>query len=136
MKIINFIFVQNLIHKAYAAPPQSEGGIITNPAINEKLGVFSTTNTGGIIIGTLLRNVFSAMIIAGAIILVIMIIWSGIAMISGSGDKDRIQNAQKRLTYSIVGFVILICVFAIANFVGGFFGLGFFKTLKIPWPTP
>ncbi len=117
-------------------PVQAQDGLITNPVIDEKLGVASTTNTGTTIIGTLLGNVFNAMIIAGAVMLVIMSIWSGISIISGSGDKERVQNAQKRLTNSIVGFVILICVFAIANFIGGFFGLGWFKTLELPFPTP
>jgi hypothetical protein len=123
MKTVNNIFAQ-------------EGGIIRNPVISEKLGDIGSGNTGATIIGNLLSNVFSAMIIAGAVILIIMIIWSGVAMISGSGDKERVQVAQKRLTYSIIGFVILISVFAIANFVGGFFGLDWFKTLKLPFPTP
>jgi hypothetical protein len=57
-------------------------------------------------------------------------------MMTGGADKERVQMAQKRLTYAIVGFIILICVFAIANFVGGFFGLSWFKTLKLPFPTP
>ncbi len=113
-----------------------EDGIIRNPVINEKFGNISGGNTGTTIIGTLLGNVFNAMIIAGAIMLVIMIIWSGISIIGGSGDKERVQNAQRRLTNSIIGFIILICVFAIANFIGGFFGLGWFKTLKLPFPTP
>ena len=124
MKVINSVLAQ-------------EDGIIRNPVIDpkSKLGDISQMS-GAEIIGKLLGNIFNMMIIAGAVILIIMIIWSGIAMIGGSGDKDRIQNAQKRLTYSIVGFIILICVFAIANFIGGFFGLGFFKTLKLPFPTP
>lgn len=123
MRIINTILAE-------------EKGIITNPVVNPKFGNIADGNTGATIIGTLLSNVFNAMIIAGVVILIIMIIWSGIAMIGGSGDKDRIQNAQKRLTFSIVGFVILICVFAIANFIGGFFGLGWFKDFKLPFPTP
>jgi len=124
MKIINPIFAQ-------------EDGFIKNPVINPEssFGDISKT-TGAKIIGTLLSNVFMVMMIAGAIILVIMIIWSGIAMMTGGADKEKVQMAQKRLTYAIVGFIILICVFAIANFVGGFFGLGFFKTLKLPFPTP
>jgi hypothetical protein len=121
MKITNFV--------------HAEDGLITNPVINEGLGVASNANNGTTIIGTLLSRAFTAMIIIGAVILIIMIIWSGIAMISGSGDKERVQVAQKRLTYSIVGFIILISVFAIANFIGGFFGLDWFKTLKLPFPT-
>jgi cytochrome bd-type quinol oxidase subunit 2 len=121
-----------IIEKIFAA----EDAIIKNPVVNPKLGDIAGGNTGGKIIGSLLTNVFTTMIIAGAIILVIMIIWSGIAMLTGGTNKERIETAQKRLTYAIVGFVILISVFAIANFVGGFFGLDFFKTLKLTFPTP
>jgi hypothetical protein len=126
MRIINSVLAQ-----------EQGDGIIRNPAINpeSKLGDISQMS-GAEIIGKLLGNAFNAMIIAGAIILIIMIIWSGIAIIGGSGDKERVQNAQRRLTNSIIGFIILICVFAIANFIGGFFGLGWFKTLKLPFPTP
>lgn len=110
----------------------AEGGIIENPVINPSYG---TGGDGAKIIGSLMSNVFMAMIIIGVIVLVIMIIWSGIAMISAGGEKERIQIAQKRLTYAITGFVILICVFAIASFVGGFLGLDFLKTLNLPFPT-
>jgi len=127
MIIFDFLLTQLLA--------QGEEGVIRNPVVAPLYGS-GGTEAGTKIIGTLLSNIFNAMIIAGAVILIIMIIWSGIAMISGSGDKDRIQNAQKRLTYAIVGFVILISVFAIANFVGSIFGLGWFQNLKIPWPTP
>ena len=114
----------------------AQDGIITNPVISEKFGNIGSGGNGATVIGILLSNVFSAMIIAGAIILIIMIIWSGIAMATGGADKERVQMAQKRLTYAIVGFIILICVFAIANFIGGIFGLGWFKDLKLPFPTP
>jgi hypothetical protein len=122
MKLINFVFAQD--------------GLITNPVIDDKFGVASTPGSGAKILGTLLGNVFIGMIIAGAIILIIMIIWAGISWASSGSDKEKLQGAQHRLTHAIVGFIILICVFAIANFVGGFFGLGFFKTLKLDFPTP
>ncbi|MCX6726113.1 MAG: hypothetical protein NT052_02250 [Candidatus Shapirobacteria bacterium] len=137
--MINFTFIQNLIPKIYAKIPSDanigvskEGGIIENPVINPAYG---TGGNGAKIIGSLMSNIFMAMIIIGVIVLVIMIIWSGIAMISAGGEKERIQMAQKRLTYAITGFIILICVFAIASFVGGFLGLDFLKTLNLPFPT-
>jgi len=114
-----------------------EDGFIKNPVINPESGFGDISKTTGAkIIGTLLSNVFMAMIIVGAIILIIMIIWSGIAMTTGGANKERVEMAQKRLTYAIVGFIILICVFAIANFVGSIFGLSWLKTLILPFPTP
>lgn len=113
----------------------ADGTTIYNPAITSKYGE-GGTKEGTTIIGSLLSNGFTAMLIVGAIILVIMIIWSGISMMTGGADKERVQSAQKRLTYAIVGFIILICVFAIASFIGNFFGLSFFKTLILPFPSP
>lgn len=111
-------------------------GVITNPAISTGIFGKGGTAAGTTIIGKLLSNVFIAMIIAGAIMLVIMIIWSGIAILSAGDNKDKLQGAQRRLTWAIVGFVILICVFAIANFVGKFLGVSFFESLALPFPTP
>ncbi len=104
---------------------------ITNPAVG-KFGTQEGTKT----VSELLTNVFNMMIIVGAIILVIMIIFSGIEWATAGGDKDKVQRAQKRLTNVLIGFIILICVFAIANLVGSFFGLGWLQTFKFPVPTP
>ena len=113
----------------------AQDSVITNKAVEGLFGKGGTT-AGTTIIGKLLSNVFMAMIIVGVIILIIMLIWSGLAMISSGGDKERVQTAQKRLTWAIVGFVILVCVFAIASFIGNFLGLDFFKTWSLPFPTP
>jgi len=132
--MINFI-LQNLIKKTYAAPPGywlDQSGVIYNPVIDPKYG---TGDDGARIIGSILSNVFMAMIIVGAIILIVMIIWSGISILTSGDSKEKLQAAQKRLTNSIIGFVILICVFAIASFVGNFFGLTWLKTFNLPFPT-
>ena len=113
----------------------ADGTTIYNPAITSNYGE-GGTEKGTTIIGSLLSNGFTAMMIVGAIILVIMITWSGISMMTSGSEKERIQTAQKRLTYAIVGFIILICVFAIASFIGSFFGLSFFKSFKFPFPSP
>jgi len=109
----------------------AEEGKIVNPAIG-KYGEQSGVET----ISSLLVNILNTMLIVGAVMLIIAIIWSGLTWMTAGGDKEKVQRAQKRLTHAIIGFVILICVFAIANFVGGVFGLGFFKDLKFILPTP
>ena len=92
--------------------------------------------SGTVIISSLLVNILNTMLIVGAIMLIIMIIWSGIGWMTAGGEIEKLQKAQKRLSHAIMGFIILICVFAIANFIGGVFGLGFFKDLKVILPTP
>jgi len=120
-----------LIHPIFAA-----GGTITNPAITGSNFGKGGTPTGTAIIGQIISNAFMAMIIIGAVVLIAMIIWSGIALMTSGDNKERVQGAQKRLTYAIIGFIIIVCVFAIASFVGNFFGLTWFKTFNLPFPTP
>ena len=110
----------------------NQKGTIENPLAGE-LGK-GGTSAGTTIIGNILVSVLNVMIIAGAIMLLIMIIWSGIAWTTSGSDKERLQGAKQRLTNAIVGFIVLICVFAIANFIGSIFGLGWFQDLKIPLP--
>jgi cytochrome bd-type quinol oxidase subunit 2 len=112
------------------------GNTITNPAITTGNFGKGGTITGTAIVSKLLSNIFTAMIIVGGIILVIMVIWSGLAIITAGDNKEKLQGAQKRLTWAIVGFVILVCVFAIASFIGNFLGLEWLKTLSLPFPTP
>jgi sorbitol-specific phosphotransferase system component IIBC len=109
----------------------AEEGKIINKAIG-KYGEQSGVET----INSLMVNILNTMLLVGAVMLIITIIWSGIGWMIAGGDKEKLQKAQKRLTHAIIGFIILICVFAIANFVGGVFGLGFFKDLKFILPTP
>jgi len=108
-------------------------GTIENPLAGE-LGK-GGTEEGTALIGDIIVSILNVMIIAGAVMLLIMIVWSGIAWISSGADKARFQGAKQRLTNAIIGFVVLICVFAIANFIGSIFGLGWFQDLKINVPT-
>ncbi len=119
----------SIIKSAFAG-----NGTIENPLVP----VFGSggTEAGTKIIGDLITNIINAMMIAGAIILLIMIIWAGIAWASAGDNKERMQGAQKRLSNAVIGFIVVICVFAIANFVGSIFGLGWFKNFSIPLPTP
>jgi cytochrome bd-type quinol oxidase subunit 2 len=121
MKLIKEVFAQD--------------GKIYNPLLKDtpigRGGTEGATQT----IGILITNILNAMLMAGAIMLLIMIVWSGISWITSGADKERLQTAQRRLTNAIIGFIILICVFAIANFIGSIFGLGWFKNLEIPFPT-
>lgn len=76
-----------------------------------------------------------AFIIAGAIML-LMILWSGIAWIMAGDNENSLKGAQKRLTNAIIGFAILVAMRAILGFIGGIFEVSWLQTLKIVWPIP
>jgi len=113
----------------------AENGKIYNPLLkNSPIGTGGTEGAAKMI-GLIVVNILNVMIIAGTIMLLIMIIWSGISWTTSGSNKEKLEGAQKRLTNAIIGFIILIAVFAIANFIGSVFGLGWFKNMKITLPT-
>ncbi len=87
----------------------AQEGIIENPLAG-KLGKGGTA-AGTAHIGSIIVSILNVMIIAGAVMLLIMIVWSGIAWITSGADKERLQGAKQRLTNAIIGFIVLICVF-------------------------
>jgi len=61
--------------------------------------------------------------LAATLLALIMIIIAGIAWITSGGDKEAIQKARGRLTYSIIGLVVVFISFFLVNTIGSFFGI-------------
>ena len=40
-------------------------------------------------------------------------------------DKEKIEGARKKLTYAIIGFIVVLSSFLILNIVSGFFGVDY-----------
>lgn len=70
------------------------------------------------------------MFIAAVVLSLFFILWSGIQWITSGGDKQALEKARARLTYAIVGLIIVFLAFFIVNLIGGFFGI------NLIGPTP
>lgn len=68
----------------------------------------------GIVFQNLIRG---ALYFAGAAA-VIIIIFSGIKLITSSGDPQKMQGAKKTLTYGIVGLLVVLFAGFIVLFIG------------------
>ena len=62
-----------------------------------------------------------------AILAVFMVIISAFQWITSGGDKEAVGNARKRLTYAIIGIVLLALTFLILNLLGQFLGFTIFE---------
>lgn len=102
------------------SPEAGVFGKFVPPRAVENLGIgsFGVNNFINIII----RLIF----ILSTVIFVFMIITSAIQWLLSGGNKEAVTGAQKRLTYAIVGMIVLAIAFAIANLVGQFTGFKFF----------
>lgn len=91
---------------------------IENPALEQ------IKNKSGI---TFFSELFPALVtlglVIGSLIFFFFLITGAITWMTSSGDKAKLESARSRLTNAIVGFVILLLVFAIAQLIEKFFGI-------------
>lgn len=106
---------------------------IYNPAV-PKLGKLGEYTSGADIIALLIANILKVAFSISGLILLAMLISGGIQWMLGGGDKEAVGKAQKRITNALVGFVILMSIFAIIFYLLPALGIDL-GILRITWPT-
>jgi hypothetical protein len=72
---------------------------------------------------SIISNAITIFITAGIIAAIITIIWAGIQWTTSGGDKQKLASAKARLTWGIIGLIIILISFFIINIWGYFFGV-------------
>ena len=63
-------------------------------------------------------------------VVVIFFIVGGVQFLLSGGEKEAISKAQKRITHAIIGFILLIVLFLLMQFIGEFLGLGDLRIIR------
>lgn len=82
-------------------PPPEIGNLRGAAGINEVLG-----------------NIITIIFTVAAVVFVIMFLWAGLSMILSGGDKEAVAKARGRITWAIVGIVLLSLAFVIFRVLG------------------
>ncbi len=101
---------------------------IFNPALPDKLGDLP----GETFLQKFIVSGISLMLIAGSVIFFFILISGGIKWLSSSGDKVKLESAQKQISSGLVGLVILLSSFAVIKLIEALFGI---DLLNITLPT-
>ncbi len=64
-----------------------------------------------------LGNIINGLFALSAVAAIILIIISGIRLLTSGGDAARVAKARTSLYYSIIGFVIVLCSFLILRVI-------------------
>ncbi len=102
---------------------------ITNPVLKE-----NPTNPDTYVNG-IIQTIITLLIMVGILFFLINFILSAYHMMSSKGDPKKFEEAQKSLTYSLLGIVLIFIVFAILKIVGAVFGVAGLENLSISWPS-
>lgn len=97
-------------------------GKITPPQFIQNIG------SGERGISRILTTVLNLIYAIAAIAFVFMIIWSAWQWITSGGEKDKVAAARQRLTYAIIGIVILALAGVIISVIGEITGFTFFSS--------
>jgi preprotein translocase subunit SecG len=104
---------------------------LTNPAISNRLGNFTSPTAGGGALSLIITNLMSVGFGLGGFIFFAMIIRGGYAYMTAGGDKEGVQRATKTLTTAFIGISILFSVYAILTVVQTLFGINL-RIFSIP----
>lgn len=96
-------------------------GKITPPQFIQNIG------SGEKGISRIITTIINIIYAIAAIAFVFMIIWSAWQWIVSGGEKDKVAAARQRLTYAIVGIVILSVAGVIITLLGEITGFTFFN---------
>ena len=63
----------------------------------------------------------SLALIVGVILALFFLIWGGFDWVMSTGDKQKINNAQQKLLFSIIGLIVIFLSFFIMKIILNFF---------------
>lgn len=114
-------YIPYTIYPAYADTPEQALGNVAAPSQVAAIG------SGSEGIGNFVGNLIGIVYTVAAIVFLFMMIWGAFQWMTSGGEKEGIAAARKRLTYAIIGILLLAVTFFLAGIIGRLTGFTFFK---------
>ncbi|MBI3984887.1 MAG: hypothetical protein HY344_02980 [Candidatus Levybacteria bacterium] len=81
---------------------------------------------------TIIQALIYFLFIFAIIFAIFVIIYSGWLWMTSVGDKQKIASAKQRLTYALVGLIVVFLSLFIVNFFTRFFGFEILTSIPFP----
>lgn len=69
------------------------------------------------------NNAITLFMVVGLITSILVLVWAGIQWVTSGGDKQKIAAARARITWGIIGLVVILTSFLIIKAFDAFFGI-------------
>ncbi len=66
---------------------------------------------------TLIGNIIAVLLSVLGIIFVVLVVYAGFLYLTSNGEEDKVKKAKKLLSQAVIGLVLIIAAYAIADFV-------------------
>lgn len=99
-------------------------GTIPHPS---ELGNLFEGKTADVGLTSAFSSIVEIIYIIAAVIFIFFLLWSALEFIYSRGDKEHIQSARGRLTWAIIGLVLLGLSFVLIRIIGTIVNFRFFN---------
>jgi hypothetical protein len=114
------IFVPSII-KASGPDPDDPFGVVLAPEgvrqINDDI-YLATGDAGGIGIFIFLSRILQLVTIVAGLIILFNFISSGFTYLTAEGNPKAHETVRNRITYSVIGILIIVCAYTITGLLG------------------
>ena len=76
-------------------------------------------------INALLSNIVGLFFAAGALAFIIMFVWATVQMILSGGDKEAISKARAKITWAVIGVVLMSLTYFVLQLLQAITGFNF-----------
>lgn len=110
--------------KLIAGAAPANGGGITNPLFNDVYTSQIVSPTGGeSFLASVLPRSIGLILVFGSISFFFIFLIGAVSWIVSGGDKAHVEAAKNKITNALIGFILMIGVFAIASLIKTFFNI-------------
>ena len=89
------------------------GGTTVNP---------SSVPTGGLaFVADLLKNALTIFMMLGVMLVAVYFVWGAVQWAGSGGDKAKLTAGRNRITWAIIGFILLLLSYFVISAVGYLF---------------
>ena len=72
---------------------------------------------GNVFVGALTQTALDWIAYLAIFLTIVYVMWSGIQIITSQADPERLSAARRRLTFAIIGLVVVVSAFLIVKFI-------------------
>ena len=108
------------------------------PPVDNPLFTASTKDNPGGALGPLISFGIQIFFFIAGLAMLVYLLWGAFDWITSEGSKEKVQKAQNKIMYAVVGMVLMVVVIVVFNVImgtvlGGKFGIG--PNMQFTLPT-
>ena len=79
--------------------------------------------TSSDVVGSLVQWGLTILLVTAAFVALAFVMWGGISWIMSGGEKEKIEEARKKIVFALIGLILVFLSFFVINTIGGVFGI-------------